>query len=219
MKKISIFYILIGCLMVMPSMANALTVNYTDLTPGLSSVNFPGLGTATGTTNFQDKTVSGVTGVGVSGGSVPGEISFNSNANGTYQSITFSFTNPQIIQDFTIAFLYQQNVFGDFPSEIAGITAGLTGYTLTVTGGTTATWSGAGAVVTNLSTAGSQSGGGEWNVSDPFGNTAISTLVFYPSNNGGSYSSANSDFSFVQLNHPFRNLEFLSCLVLALSAL
>ena len=197
MKKISIFYILIGCLMVMPCMANALTVNYTDLTPGLSSVNLPGLGTATGTTNFQDKTVSGVTGVGVSGGSVPGEISFNSN--GTVQNITFTFTNPQIIQDFTIAFLYLQDIFADSHNEIAG-TADLTGYTLTVTGATSATWSGAGAVVTNLSTAGATSGGGEWKVSNPFGNTAISALEFYPISNGGGNSSANSDFSFVQLN-------------------
>ena len=117
--------------------------------------------------------------------------------------IRVSLFRLQILKSYRISrslFSTRQNIFGDFPSEIAGITAGLTDYTLTVTGGTTATWSGASAVVSNLSTAGSQSGGGEWNVFDPFGNTAISTLVFYPINNGGGYSSANSDFSFVQLN-------------------
>ncbi|MGV0024724.1 PEP-CTERM sorting domain-containing protein [Phormidesmis priestleyi] len=142
---------------------------------------------------FERKTVGGVTGVGVQGGYVEGEIDGKDN-----EAITVDFTKSETIGSFDLAFLYDKGIFSDYASEIAAVTAdGIKIGKLTVLNATDALWS-LGGVVTNLSSAGSQAGGGAWRVANPFGNSAVSQLKFAAFSNGGA-GSADSDYAFVQL--------------------
>ncbi|MEQ8770136.1 MAG: hypothetical protein RIB60_06465 [Phycisphaerales bacterium] len=135
------------------------------------------------------KTVNGVTGVGVSGGTVNGEID-------TREALNFDFASPLAVDEITIAFLYDNGQFGDHPAEVADFVTDLGTYTLQVTGPTTATWSGGG-MVENMSIA-TEAGGGAWTLSGDLFGGAISKLSLVSGNPGSQATYA--DFSFVSLN-------------------
>jgi PEP-CTERM motif len=177
------------------SPAQAAVIHQGDLpSDGVSNFKDFGFATVKSTPRpFERKTVGGVTGVGVQGGYVGGEIDGKDS-----EAITVDFLKAETIGSFDLAFLYDKAVFSDFAGEIAAVTAnGIQVGKLTVTGATSALWS-LGGLVTNLSTAGSQAGGGAWRIANPFGNSAVSQLQFASFPNGGS-GSADSDYAFVQL--------------------
>lgn len=138
---------------------------------------------------FKAKTVNSVTGVGISGGAVDGEIDGD-------ESISFSFSKPVRITSFSVAHLYAKPHFGDNPDEVATVDVGFASYDLAVTSTTTALWGGFGSVL-NDSVA-SEAGGGAWTVfgSDLFG--GLVTDITFRSGNPGSQGKY-SDFTFVQL--------------------
>ena len=154
-------------------------------------VDFDGVQTTvTSTPNpLQRKTVNGVTAIGINKGNVSGEIDGN-------EKMKFAFDQGMIIDEITIAFLFDDGQFGDQPAEVARIsTDQLTGI-LSVTGPTTATWT-ANGTVQNLSVA-TERGAGVWRVfgEDLFGG-AITTLELSSGNPGN--KARHGDFSFVSL--------------------
>ena len=168
--------------------ASAATINYTALTPGQSTINLGALTAAANVRSFEQKTVNGVTAVGISGGAVSGEI------DGT-ETLTFTgATLANVLNGFTIAFLYQNGNMGDIGNEVSLLDvngAVVTTLALNASG----TLSGASGTVTILSPA-NNSGGGEFQVSGlslPF-----TSLVFRSGNTG---DSTHGDFSFVDLTY------------------
>lgn len=132
---------------------------------------------AGGEGTFGVKSAGGWEGVGVRGGNSGSEIDVG-------ESITLSFASA-VISDFTLALLFNGPEFGDY-QETAQVSAynGATligNFMLTVgaDGATpSATWSGASGVVFNQSLP-TEDGGGAWLISgNPFGNGALTSLVF-----------------------------------------
>jgi hypothetical protein len=190
----------VGCgalLFALVGSAQASTINFSDLTSGQASVVVGGI-TVQATGNggggtFGQKTVNGVTGVGVSGGGsiVDAEIDHN-------EAISFTSPTAQTLTGFTLAFLYSNGFMGDTVFEAALLDA--TGVTLSsillqTTGVTSASLTGAGGTVTNLS-AGNDTGGGEWQVS---GLSVPFTSLVFKSGDGGT-TSASGDFAIVNVN-------------------
>lgn len=175
--------------------SHAGVIMHTDLPNGQMSVNLVvdgvGVNVVADPRAFQSKTVAGVSGTGIGGGSVSGEID-----NSEY--ILFTFDTPQVITYLEIAHLYAAGNYGDTVNESAMFVADGVEYTLGVTGALTASWSGLGSVA-NLSP-GIQNHGGQWAVSgaDLFGGP-ITTLKLI-SNQAG--PSPKADFS-------FRKVEFV----------
>lgn len=173
--------------------ASAGVLTYTDLGEGLSSqvVDFGGVPTtvttAYGATKL--KTVNGVTGMGISGGTVDGEID-------NCESMTFSFDSNVSVDELTISFLYNDHEFGDHPAEVARIVTDDFVGTLTVTGPTTAVWTGGG-TVTNVSVA-TEAGGGAWTLSGDLFGDDISFLRLESGNPG--HKGKYADFSFVSMS-------------------
>ncbi|GJM18233.1 MAG: hypothetical protein DHS20C14_04460 [Phycisphaeraceae bacterium] len=175
------------------SSANAGVISQADLAEVSNQViDVDGVSTTVSSTpkRLQRKTVNGVTGMGIKGGNVNGEID-------KYESMNFSFDAPVVVDGLTIAFLYDDGQFGDQPAEIARVVVDGDAYTLSVTGPTTAVWAGLG-LVENISIA-TEAGGGAWRVSgdDIFGG-AISSLTLESGNPGRKAKYA--DFSFVSLS-------------------
>jgi hypothetical protein len=132
---------------------------------------------AGGEGTFGVKSAGGWEGVGVRGGNSGSEIDVG-------ESVTLSFASA-VISDFTLALLFNGPEFGDY-QETAQVSAynGATligNFTLTVgaDGATpSATWSGLSGVVFNQSLP-TEDGGGAWTISgNPFGNGALTSLVF-----------------------------------------
>jgi hypothetical protein len=140
--------------------------------------------------DFARKTVNGVTGVGVRGGSVSGEIDRE-------EVVSFYFDGPVAVSELQISFLYDNGQFGDNPAEKALISTDLGDFYLSVVGPDTAAWTGSG-TSENLSLA-TEAGGGHWRLSGEniFGG-AITELHLSSGNpgKGGRFG----DFSFVSLN-------------------
>jgi hypothetical protein len=127
------------------------------------------------------KTVAGWTGLGVAGGSAGGEIDLG-------QSLQVSFLSTTTLQSLTLAFLYDGPEFSD-PQEIALTiaTGGTThNYALQITGETSANWNGPGSVL-NHSPA-NATGGGVWEITNPFGTDAISVLSLSSGGRGSDFS-------------------------------
>jgi hypothetical protein len=142
-----------------------------------ATVNGVTFSAAGGDGTFGSKGADGWNGIGVRGGDSGNEIDVG-------ESITMSF-DAQVISDFTLSLLFNGPEFSDF-QEIAQVSAyngsDLIGsFTLTVgLDGTTpsATWTGLSGVVFNQSLP-TEDGGGAWLVSgNPFGNGAVTSLVF-----------------------------------------
>jgi hypothetical protein len=138
---------------------------------------------------FGIKNVAGVDAFGVTGGPSGNEIDLG-------QSITFeNFSLPVSLSSFTLAFLFDGPEFDDV-QEVAQVTITLPD-TTTQTGTLTANFTGvggpfsatwslplpAGTVITPVSPPGgnpTSDGAAVWTVSNPFGNTLISSIAFTP---------------------------------------
>lgn len=147
--------------------------------------------------DFIVKTLFGQSGLGVTGGRTGDEIDID-------EQITMSWTGGLAIKSFSVAVLFNGPEYGDW-AEIAQVTA-YNGVTLVGTGmlqvdasaDHLASFTGTGfGSVTNLALA-DNAHGGAWSVANPFGNAAITSLVFtaVTSNLCGNPSCTNqSDFT------------------------
>lgn len=178
--------------------AFALSISYTQLTPGANSVTAAdGSWTATASSNgkFEQKSQDGWTGVGVSGNTA-GEID-------TTESILFKFTDAQMIKDFTLTLLFSAGPYGD-PNEVAKVLVNGTDWyyltakypegcaTWTGTNASSATWD-------NLTNDANVEGGAAvWRVYNPFGNLAVTSLLFTAKD--VTSSGNDSDYCFNSLN-------------------
>jgi hypothetical protein len=170
--------------------AQATTITQADLTQGATTVSAGGLtATATGGSFFH-KTVAGVTGVGINGPTVPGEITQGEN-------IKFDSATTQFLFSFEVTFLFPNGFQGDTVNEVAllGLADPAASITLTATSPTTATLAGAVGTVT-LESVANNSGAGEWlvNLTSP---VAFKHITFAP-DPGGS-NAAQGDFAFVSM--------------------
>ena len=173
------------------SSASAAVILFGALTPGTgASAVGGGLIASTSTGIFEQKTVAGVTAVGVSGGTVGGEIDSNE---------TISFSGGSLangLNGFTIAFLFQSGNQGDQGNEVSLLDLiGSLVTTLSLNANSTLSGQGtAGATVTVLS-APTDGAAGQFRVSGlhmPF-----TSLVFRSGNSGG--NNTFGDFAFVDL--------------------
>jgi len=151
---------------------------------------------------FGVKSADGWSGIGVHGGASGNEIDIG-------ESITMSFA-AQVVSDFTLSLLFNGPEFGDY-REIAQVSAyngaGLIGnFTLTagIDGASpSATWSGSSGVVFNESMP-TQNGGGAWRLSgNPFGDGAVTSLVFTALKSSlcqGGYCGNQSDYVISSVN-------------------
>ena len=200
MSRIKIASALLGGLLtsVWGGGVQAAHITYADFGGG-SSFSTQGFDiTATGGT-FAQKTNGGSFGVGISGDNsvVPGEI--DGGQTGITESISFNNTgSPQLLNSFTVAFLYASGAYNDGPNEIATIVINGTAYNLTVTGGNTAEFTGLGLGTTFVQndSPGTFDNGGQWTVSflNPF---LLQSIVFLPGNGGP--DAALGDYAFNQL--------------------
>lgn len=192
--------ILVVCALVIlasTATAYALSISYTQLTPGANSVTASD-GSWTAKANagkFEQKSQDGWTGVGISG-NTGGEIDTN-------ESILFTFTDAQIIRDFTLTLLFSVGPYGD-PNEVAHVQVnGGDWYDLTaIYPEKNATWVGAnasGATWDNITNDANVEGGAAvWTVYNPFGNLAVTSLLFTAKD--VTSSGNDSDYSFNSLN-------------------
>jgi hypothetical protein len=149
--------------------------------------------TATGG-NFIQKSLGGSSGVGVTGGSVWDEID---GIGSTAQSISFvSNIGSRLLSSFSVSFLYASPAYGDAVNETASIIINGTSYILAVLNPLQATFTFAGAVVSNISP-GAEGSGGEWRVTfaSPIN---FSSIVFAPGPTGGPESPLG-DYAFGSL--------------------
>jgi len=189
--------------------SQAATVLATDIPSGGTVFNY-GDGTTVTATNgtFAQKTLSGVTGLGVDGGTVPGEIdAFSTATIGTKEAITVTFLTAVHLDYISVAFLYPSGEYGDSVNESAFILFDGNQFILTATGATTATWNGTG-TVTNLSLAQDGSpgpaGGGAFKITNPYAGLNVTTVQFLADNYGAPTpnTAANSDYAIIAVAVP-----------------
>ncbi len=180
---------------------SALSIDWSDLTSGATAVSGDGWTATADNGSFQTKSQAGWTGVGISG-ITAGEID-------TAEAIIFTFDVAQRVDDFTLTLLFSEGPYDD-PNEVAGIIAldsdgnSYAYYLTAMYPAEAATWAefgGAevsGATIENLSPANTTSCAAVWRVSNPFGDMAISTLVFYAE--GVTESGNDSDYCFNHMN-------------------
>lgn len=158
-------------------------VTYSDFNSlvGLNNAVIDNFTVTASSGTFIQKGESGSLGVGVTGGSVNDEID-GTQAAGEYIRFV-SNIGSRLLSSFTVSFLYAAPAFGDSQNETASIVIDGTAYTLAVLDTTLASFTFAGATVTNLSP-GSEGNGGEWRVT--FGApVSFTSLQFSPGPNGG----------------------------------
>jgi hypothetical protein len=177
--------------------AAAGTINGADFTVGLNNQVIDGVSWTSAPGNFVHKSIGTMvfTGVGITGGRTEDEIDIGEFLTGTSGI-------PLIISSLRIGVLYDGPEFGDV-NEIARITInGTLSFDLTSIGTTTATWTGSG-TVTNLSPADGSGGEAVWEIVDPFGSTAITSISFTAipgvCGTAGGACENQSDFTLVQL--------------------
>jgi hypothetical protein len=140
-----------------------------------------------------EKTVDGVTGVGIYGDDHPHgsleEIDYG-------EELTLTSAQPSILQSLDLAFLYKAPAFGDTLDEIAQVTAGGITGTLSVLTNTTAEWkwNGITQTLTALSKS-DESGGGWYRIFNPFGKTEVTDIKLTAPDPEGDY--IKHDFSLV----------------------
>lgn len=157
---------------------------------------------------LQGKIDNNVIGVGVSGTSASDPVDAVKAEIDNGEFLKLSLPGAGVLNALGLSFLYQPGVKFDSVFEAARVVTdtGLEGI-LTVTGNTSATWSFAGGSVVNLSPS-TDSGGGYYNILNPFGNNVLSWIQLSPitrtmtaqmGNNGprpiGPEDIANSDFA------------------------
>lgn len=200
MSKMKIAAALLGGLLtsVCGGGAQAVQITYADFGGG-SSFSTQGFDiTATGGT-FDQKSLGGSFGVGISGefSVVAGEI--DGGTTGVAESIAFNNSgSQQLLNSFTVAFLYASGAYNDGPNEAATIIINGTAYSLAVTGDDTATFisPGLGPTLVQNDSPGTVNNGGQWTVSflNPF---LLQSIVFAPGNGGP--VAALGDYAFNQL--------------------
>lgn len=174
-------------------LANAVVITQAQIADGTAVQNIGGLAVTPSSGGFLHKTVNSITGVGIAGGSVPGEID-------NQEFINFAATpgSSNSLNGFAVAFLYQTGNMGDMVNEVALLNANgavVTLLTLTVTGATSATLGGAPGTVSNISPANNM-GGGAFRVSDL--NVEFNSLEFRSGQPG---QPSQGDYSFVDLTY------------------
>lgn len=188
-----------GCVAFTAGMGGAavadIVISHGDLPSGQSTAQFSFVDGAINTQvdtlggNFAPKTVQGVSGMGISGGPVHGEIAGD-------QEMIFTFDQPVLITSIEIAHLYTAGNFGDIWNEVALFRTDIGDFFLEASSPSTGDWSGFGDL-TNVSYA--QEGfGGAWRVAgeDIFGGPITSLTLM--SGNAGNHHKYG-DFSFVNL--------------------
>ena len=181
-----------------PITAGAFTIDTTDIP---SFTTFVDLGYATATAGggeFIHKVSGGYDSVGVFSGYEYGEIDLSGP-----ESITFAFTEAQIVTELSLGKLYAALEEDDVYDEQALVTATFAdgssaSYVLAVTSGTTAAWTGAG-TVSNVSP-GLFGMGGVWSLADPFGSAAVKAITLSPIGPDMPASYRNNDYGFVSLS-------------------
>ena len=209
MKKFIVFLCSLFLLFGLSGALSAETIDFTDINPATNNVVIPGFVTITSSpANFAIRTWQGVTGFGVAGGAVDGEIDLLADGNvSSFEFIYMVFAQPTIIEQITLSALYANGNYGDLVNETASISFNNT-FTwpradLTATGANTFNWSGApdynpAAIITNLSP-GVEPFAGEWQITNPF-LVPITSLKFWAIQNGGAAdNNTNSDFSIVSV--------------------
>ena len=185
--------------------ANAYSISFNQLTVGQTSVSNDADGWTAKTTGgkFQQKSQDGWNGVGISG-KTGGEID-------TTESILFTFNSPQHIDNFILTLLFSQGPYGD-PNEIAGIQVnGTDWYYLTAKypeadatwkrtdGNTISTTTSLDCLTDDAHLTG---GAAAWEVYNPFGDTAVSTLIFTAINSPTCYNNSDYTFNSLQTSAP-----------------
>jgi hypothetical protein len=149
-------------------------------------------------TAFYAKTIGSYTGFGIGGGYSDAEIDIKG------EQLTVEYDNPTLITELILSFLYPSGAWDDTVNEVARVTvvapASLVGE-LTALTSTTANWSGAPSLVTNLEPA-VQDSAGVWKISMPFGSQLVQKLEFTAvAVVGGPDSALNSDFGIVSITN------------------
>ena len=138
-----------GAILLAGAGAQVLTILYTHLSDGTDTASVVGEWTAASSPrHFQFKTLDGFSSTGVAGGFVDGEVDLDS------EYIEFSFPNPEVLSEIVLAFLFKNGDCGDGVSEVARLRISATSFLagdLSVITLTSATRSGVGGAVTNLS--------------------------------------------------------------------
>ena len=150
--------------------------------------------TLTSNGNFEYKVHNGETGLGVSGpGHTGGEIDVD-------EYVTGTFSRPTVVSAFRVLFLYNGPEYGD-PLETAQVSINSGAVVATLIPGltdNTATWSLGGSTVVNCGPT-TDTGGGCFDVLNPFGSTLVSTITFTALLSGED-PTHNSDFSLASLD-------------------
>jgi hypothetical protein len=186
-----------AALVVVAQSASAVTIDYTDIPNGGNATNLVlgpvSVAITAPVRQFEYKTVNSVTGVGISGGAVTGEIDND-------ESIDFAFSEGVYLNSLQICFLYTDGNFGDVIDEIAKFVTDAGTWTLTATSATVGTWTGPAGIVSNVSIA-TEAGGASWIIDAPgtgiFGDaiTSLSLQSGFPST-----ESKKADYAFQSLD-------------------
>ncbi len=208
MKQLSFLFmavLLAGVLLTVPASAAIITINGIDFTNGQNNQMIGTLVWTSSAGNFQQKTVAGITGVGITGPPESGEIDFGEFLTATTTGLPFW------VPSFTLGALFDGPEFNDV-QEVAQVTItslslGTRTFTLintydAVIPPDTALWDGYGTVA-NLSPS-TGAGGGVWQITNPFGPIRDITSIQFTALKGdcGYGPCTNqSDFTLVQLQY------------------
>ena len=185
-------------LSVAPSSAGALSVTSADLPVYQPSVDLGDVvATAIGGV-FAHKTVGGYDVVGVLGGWEGGEIDLS-----VPEGIRFGFDEAQVVTELQVGALFAAIEEDDLYNEQALIEVEFAdgssaSYVLSVTGTTTADWTGLGSV-SNVSPA-TYGNGAVWSLANPFGTAAVTSLTLSPIGPDAPENFRNNDYGFVSLS-------------------
>jgi hypothetical protein len=179
-----------------PAGAGALTITSADLPSGVAFVDLGFASVASGPGDFTHKVIAGYDVAGVLGGYENGEIDLADE----YMTITYD--EAQTITSLDLGLLFaafeEDDLYNEQALVIATLADGSTlSYTLAVTGGTTASWSGPG-TVTNVSPA-TFGNAAVWSLANPFGAAAVTAVRLEGSGPALPADYRNNDYGLVSI--------------------